>query len=77
MFVFRSLQWRLVSIFIAFAIVLVIVVGVVLNFTVQASYYDTFKKRNRERLFKLDDGKELGYKQHVPCERGGCGVPAQ
>jgi len=44
MFVFKRLQWRLVCIFIAFAIVLITVVGVVLNFTVQSSYYDTFKK---------------------------------
>jgi len=39
----KSLQWRLVSIFILFAIVLIIVIGVVLNFRVQASYYESFK----------------------------------
>ncbi|MDD5603933.1 MAG: HAMP domain-containing protein, partial [Eubacteriales bacterium] len=40
---FRSLQWRLVGIFVSFAVALIIVVGVVLNLSVQSSYYDSFK----------------------------------
>ncbi len=40
---FRSLQWKLVGIFVSFAIVLIVVVGVVLNFSVQVSYYNSFK----------------------------------
>jgi len=42
MFFLRKLQWRLVSIFTAFAIVLIIIVGVVLNLRVESTYYNTF-----------------------------------
>jgi two-component system sensor histidine kinase VicK len=39
----KSLQWRLVFIFTAFAIVLVVIVGIVLNIRVQGYIYENFK----------------------------------
>ena len=40
---FRSLQWRLVSIFIILAIFLIIPVGLFLNKQVETQYYNSFK----------------------------------
>lgn len=41
----RSLQWRLVFIFVLVAIVLMTVAGASLSYFIEASYYDTFEKR--------------------------------
>ena len=40
---FKSLQWRLVFIFTAFAIVLVVIIGIVLNSRVQGNIYEKFR----------------------------------
>ena len=42
--VFRSLQWRLVFIFIAMTICLIIPISLLLKFQVETSYYEAFKE---------------------------------
>ena len=39
----RSLQWRLVTIFISFTLVLMIALGVIMNMSVEGLYYNNFK----------------------------------
>ena len=43
-YLFNSLQWRLVVIFITISFSVLLFAGVYLNFQVEASYYNTFKE---------------------------------